>query len=229
MNGMRLPQGLVTGAVALWLALPVTARAQIYAGSESATGAVVLSNFRTEETSALVDGTTLPAEPAAAAPALPAAVTPPKPVPEVRASAELRSLVDTVAGRNRLSPALIHAVIAAESRYDPRAVSAKGAIGLMQLMPATGRRFGASDLYSAEQNVAAGASYLRWLMTMFDGHLDLVLAAYNAGEQAVIHAGCRVPAYPETQAYVKGILDRLERQSVTALRPGNHTISGGCA
>jgi lysozyme len=141
----------------------------------------------------------------------------------------LRSLVDAAAARQNLPSSLVHAVILAESRYDARAVSAKGAIGLMQVMPPTGRRFGASDLYSAEQNVAAGTGYLQSLMARFGGRLDLVLAAYNAGEQAVIRAGCRVPAYPETRAYVKGILERLDRQSEAAWRPGTLTGSGGCA
>ncbi len=212
--------------VALWLLAPAVARCQIYAGSESATGAVVLSNFRTASTADLVEGTTLPVEPAAPR-AVPAPVAP-APVAARPLSAELRTLVDTVASRNQLSPALIHAVIAAESRYDAKAVSAKGAIGLMQLLPATGRRFGARDLFSAEQNVTAGAGYLRWLMGLFDGDLELVLAAYNAGEQAVINAGCRVPAYPETQAYVKRILQNLERQHGAAPR-ARGAYAFGCA
>jgi len=229
MTGKQLFRWLAPAAVALWLLMPGMARCQIYAGSESATGAVVLSNFRTEEAATLVDGTTLPVEagaprapPPAAAPAKAAAVA------DIHPSAELRTLVDTVASRNKLSPALIHAVISAESRYDSRAVSAKGAIGLMQLLPATGKRFGAQDLFSVEQNVAAGAGYLRWLMGLFDGNLELVLAAYNAGEQAVINAGCRVPAYPETQAYVKRILDNLSRHHVGPLR-SNGTYASGCA
>ena len=136
--------------------------------------------------------------------------------------------LDRAANRHKLSPALLNAVIRAESAYDPLAVSPKGAIGLMQLLPATGQRFGARDLFSPEQNVDAGASYLRWLMALFDDHLDLVLAAYNAGEKAVIDAGCRVPAYPETQAYVKRILDDLERRG-EGPRSGHGAYAGGCA
>jgi len=198
---------LAPAALALWICVPGPAQAQIYAGTEAATGAVVLSNFRSDDAASVVEGTTPPAE--AAAIAATAASAPGRALARIVPSAQMRALVDSAASRNQLSPALIHAVIAAESRYDPRAVSAKGAIGLMQLMPTTGKRFGARDLYSAEQNVAAGASYLRWLMALFDGRVDLVLAAYNAGEQAVINAGCRVPAYPETQAYVRKILDHL--------------------
>ena len=193
MIGRSRIRPLACCVLALWLLAPGAARCQIYSGSEASTGAVVLSNFRSEETATIVDGTTPPVEPAAPQAAPPAASAPDRIETSVRPSAEVRTLVDTAAARNKLSPALIHAVILAESHYDPRAVSAKGAIGLMQLMPATGKRFGARDLFSAEQNIAAGASYLRWLMALFDGHLDLVLAAYNAGEQAVINAGCRVP------------------------------------
>ena len=227
MTGIPQLRFLVPGALALWLLVPDIACGQIYSGSEAGTGAVVLSNFRTEEAATLVDGTAPAIEPAAppqsAATSVSARID-----AGVHPSAELRNLVDKAAARNKLSPALVHAVILAESRYDPRAVSAKGAIGLMQLMPATGKRFGAQDLYSAEQNVAAGASYLRWLMGTFDGHLDLVLAAYNAGERAVINAGCRVPGYPETQAYVKSILDHLNQQALSYPRSSAAGIIG-CA
>lgn len=219
---------LASCVLALWLLAPGAARSQIYSGSEASTGAVVLSNFRSEETAVLVDGTTLPVEPAAPQ-TPPAAAAPARAEAIVRPSAEVRTLVDTAAARNKLSPALVHAVILAESHYDQRAVSPKGAIGLMQLMPATGKRFGARDLFSAEQNIAAGTSYLHWLMALFDGHLDLVLAAYNAGEQAVINAGCRVPVYPETQAYVKRILDRLNRQTVSYRRSPTGADTFGCA
>ena len=228
MIGSSQIRALACGVLALCLFAPGAARCQIYSGSEASTGAVVLSNFRSEETATIVDGTTPPVEPAAPqAPAI--ASAPARTVTIVHPSAEVRTLIDTAAARNKLSPALIHAVILAESHYDPRAVSAKGAIGLMQLMPATGKRFGARDLFSAEQNIAAGSSYLRWLMAMFDGHLDLVLAAYNAGEQAVINAGCRVPVYPETQAYVKRILERLNRQAVSYRRSPTGADSFGCA
>ena len=199
---------------ALLLLAPCAATGQIYAGAEADTGTLVLSNFRTERTPDPI-AATLPIAAAAAAPARPeraahAAVG-------ARPSAQLSLLIDAVARRNRLAPALLHAVIAAESGYDPRAVSARGAIGLMQLLPATGQRFGARDLFSVEQNIGAGAGYLSWLMTLFDSDLELVLAAYNAGEQAVIHAGRKVPPYPETQAYVRAVLRSLERSAALSL------------
>ena len=96
-----------------------------------------------------------------------------------------------------------------ESSYDARAVSPKGAKGLMQLMPDTARRFGVSDPFDPEQNVRAGATYLRSLLDLFKGDTRLALAAYNAGENAVIRSGNRIPAFAETQAYVPRVLTRL--------------------
>jgi lysozyme len=104
---------------------------------------------------------------------------------------------------------LLTAVIAVESGFDERAVSSKGAKGLMQLMPATARRFGVRDVFAAEQNLRAGAAYLRTLMNQFPENLQLALAAYNAGEGAVLRAGRRIPAFPETQQYVRKVLARL--------------------
>ena len=105
-----------------------------------------------------------------------------------------------------VDPALIHAVIAAESGYDPLARSHAGAAGLMQLMPATAKRFGANNRFDPAENIRAGTRYLRVLMDMFDNDLELVLAAYNAGENAVIRAGHRVPPYKETMTYVPRVL-----------------------
>ncbi|WP_404977229.1 MULTISPECIES: lytic transglycosylase domain-containing protein [unclassified Acidovorax] len=110
---------------------------------------------------------------------------------------------------------LLQAVIATESGFDALAVSPRGAVGLMQVMPATAERFGVAraprrtieqQLADPATNVAAGARYLRHLIDLFEGRLDLALAAYNAGEGAVRRAGDRIPAYRETQNYVKSVL-----------------------
>lgn len=110
---------------------------------------------------------------------------------------------------------LLKAVIATESGFDTQAISPKGAVGLMQLMPTTASRFGvaadkkrsvAQKLEDPATNLGAGASYLRYLLKMFDGRKDLALAAYNAGEGAVQRAGNQIPAYRETQNYVKSVL-----------------------
>ena len=119
-------------------------------------------------------------------------------------------LVERVASEVSLSPELLHAVIAVESNYDARAVSPKGAKGLMQLMPGTAYRLrGNGDPFDPEQNVRGGATYLRSLLDMFNGDARLALAAYNAGEAAVIRAGHRIPDFAETQAYVPKVLARL--------------------
>lgn len=105
-----------------------------------------------------------------------------------------------------LEPALLHAVISAESGYNPFARSPKGATGLMQLMPQTAQRYGAKNLLDPAQNIRAGAQYLRDLMDLFDNDLHLALAAYNAGENAVIRAGRRIPPYQETMTYVPRVI-----------------------
>ena len=115
-------------------------------------------------------------------------------------------LIDVAARENRLTPALVHAVVRAESAYRADAVSHKGAMGLMQLMPGTAKRFGVADAHDPQQNVRAGSKYLRQLLEMFDQDLRLALAAYNAGENAVIKHGYKVPPYQETQVYVDRVL-----------------------
>ena len=118
----------------------------------------------------------------------------------------LAPLIEAAAIRSRLKPELVHAVVRAESAYRTDAVSSKGAVGLMQLMPATARRLGVSDSYDARQNLDGGTRYLRQLLEMFDKDLRLALAAYNAGENAVIRYGRKVPPFPETQNYVKKVI-----------------------
>jgi soluble lytic murein transglycosylase-like protein len=115
-------------------------------------------------------------------------------------------IIERAAASQAIEPNLLRAVIVVESGFNSRAVSPRGAVGLMQLMPATARRFGASDLYDPRQNVAAGASYLRFLMDRFGHDLRLALAAYNAGEDAVTRSGGRIPQYAETQAYVPRVI-----------------------
>jgi soluble lytic murein transglycosylase-like protein len=115
-------------------------------------------------------------------------------------------LIESAARASELRPELVHAVVRAESAYRADAVSEKGARGLMQLMPATAERFGVTDLHDPRQNLRGGTRYLRELLKLFDNDLRLALAAYNAGENAVISSGRRVPPYPETQRYVEKVL-----------------------
>jgi len=118
-------------------------------------------------------------------------------------------LVEKIGEKHGVPAAFIHAVIRAESNYDPRAVSAKGAAGLMQLMPDTAERYGVKDIFDAADNLEGGVKYLKDLIQLYDGRRDLVLAAYNAGQAAVKKYG-GVPPYPETQAYIAVVRSSYE-------------------
>lgn len=131
-----------------------------------------------------------------------AAMVPTLTRPGTTADAAINNAVERAAAVHGVDAGLLHAVIKVESNYRHRAVSRAGAAGLMQLMPATAKRFGVADRFNIEQNVLGGAAYLKWLLARFSGDLDLVLAAYNAGEGAVQKHGNRIPPYRETQAYV---------------------------
>jgi soluble lytic murein transglycosylase-like protein len=120
-------------------------------------------------------------------------------------------LIDRTARRTEVHPALLKAVIAAESAFDPNAVSRAGAQGLMQLHPKTASRFGVTNPFDPAANVDGGARYLHYLLKRFDNNLELALAAYNAGEEAVERHGRHIPPYAETQAYVPTVL-RLYRR-----------------
>lgn len=109
-----------------------------------------------------------------------------------------------------VDPALVMAVVHVESGYDEVVKSRAGAVGLMQLMPATARRYGVSNRENPVQNVEAGVRYLRDLLSQFNFNIKLSLAAYNAGENAVIKYGNKIPPYPETQAYVKRVLAKYQ-------------------
>lgn len=119
---------------------------------------------------------------------------------------KLVPIIDVAAKSHGVDAKLVHAVIRAESGYNVRALSPKGAVGLMQLIPGTAQRYGVSNAYDPEQNINGGTRYLRDLLKMFNGNVELALAGYNAGENAVIRAGNRIPPYPETIAYVPKVL-----------------------
>jgi soluble lytic murein transglycosylase-like protein len=207
----------MTGAAlraCVWAALaaaPFSAYAQIYAGTSPQSGALILSSFASNDTSVLL----IPARPEVATAVAPVSSRPPGARKVV--SAELQRIVDSAASRSAISAQLIHAVIETESQYEPKAVSTRGAIGLMQLLPSTAKRFGAQDPFDPGQNVSAGAAYLKWLMGYFGDDLELVLAGYNAGEQAVVRAGRKIPPYAETQAYVKKVMATLQRATPAPL------------
>ena len=144
--------------------------------------------------------------------AIPEKVIPPAPAPgppsSAPADANVNELVASIAGRHDLEPLLVDSVIRVESNYNPYAISPKGAMGLMQLIPVTARRFGVSDTFRPEQNIEGGVRYLKYLMQLYNGDERLALAAYNAGEGAVAkYKG--IPPYPETQNYVYQVGKRL--------------------
>jgi len=138
--------------------------------------------------------------------------------PAINVAANRKKFSGTInyfAKQYRLPTPLLHAVITAESSYDPDAVSSAGAVGLMQLMPGTARRYGVTNRRNPYQNIKGGSSYLRDLLGMFDNNLVLALAAYNAGENAVIKYGNKIPPYRETQTYVKKVLDYYKQYKKT--------------
>jgi hypothetical protein len=127
--------------------------------------------------------------------------------------------------RNSVDPLLLYSIMHQESSFKPRAVSYKGARGLMQLMPPTAVRFGVSNIWDAKQNIEGGARYMRFLLDLFSGDVNLALAGYNAGEGAVIKYGYNIPPYSETQEYVRRIGRRysLIRDPLAAAHASNLT------
>ena len=122
--------------------------------------------------------------------------------------AELNAMVNRIAGEQGVEAPLVHSVIVAESNYNPTAVSAKGAQGLMQLIPSTARRFGVSNSFDPADNIQGGVRYLRYLLDYYHGDYTKSIAAYNAGEGAVDKYN-GVPPYAETLGYVRTVSQRL--------------------
>jgi soluble lytic murein transglycosylase-like protein len=174
------------------LLVPALASAQIYAWRDSK-GTLVLSDKPIDAPTAVYE--------VAGAPAY--RTTTPAESPIVEDS--LDSLVLEHAQRHALRPELVRAVIQVESGFNPRARSPKGAMGLMQLMPATARELGVTNPYDPAQNIRGGTAYLRQLLDRYDGDERLALAAYNAGASAVDRYGRNVPPYHETRDYVRRI------------------------
>jgi len=123
-------------------------------------------------------------------------------------NAAIDALVQEAAAQNGLDPCLIFSIMRAESAFNRSAVSVKGAMGLMQLMPATATRFGVTNFFDPRENVLGGSRYLRWLLDRFNGDVRLAIAGYNAGEGAVEFYGDRIPPFLETQNYVRTIYTR---------------------
>lgn len=180
-------------------AAPGFARADVYSFTDT-NGVTHFSNVPTDSRFTL-----LIAAPSADAPAKAGSVD------WLARSAQYDGVIRGAAKEATIQAALVRAVIVVESGFNPRAVSKKGAIGLMQLQPATAKRYGVTNIFDPEQNVRAGARYLSDLLTRFHSNLELALAAYNAGEDAVERYGRHVPPYRETLAYVPSVMRVYQR------------------
>lgn len=198
---------LVAGMLLLGCWPYSTAWADIYAYTAD-DGSVTLSNVPTD--GRFTPLITTPVQPDAA----PAVATAPETAPGLAGKAGYEQIVDEVSRTYGVDSALLHAVISVESRYNPKAVSKKGAAGLMQLMPRTAKRYGVTNALDPLQNVTGGAQYLRDLLRMFNNNVSLAVAAYNAGEQAVAAHGNRIPPYRETRRYVPRVLDFYRRYQI---------------
>jgi len=142
----------------------------------------------------------------------------PSPAKLAARRAQYERTIASIGRQENVYPELLHAVVRAESAYDPTAVSPAGAAGLMQLMPATAARYRVENLQDPNENLRGGARYLRDLLDMFGNDLQLALAAYNAGENAVVQSGNRIPPYPETQRYVRRVLQFLWAERTSAFK-----------
>lgn len=209
-----LPARLTRWVVAGLLCVCTAARADLYTYTDDA-GVLHITDSPTDTRYALTltEPKPAPATVTAATNAnrVTAAYAPPVATASSAAQAAAwQPLIESAAARHNISAALVRAVIHTESSFNPRALSPAGARGLMQLMPATAQRYGVTNAFDPEQNVYAGVRYLAELMAMFKNDLTLALAAYNAGENAVVQHGNKVPPYRETQretqAYVPKVL-----------------------
>jgi soluble lytic murein transglycosylase-like protein len=192
---------ILLGAVLLSATVPAVAQAQIYASLDSA-GNLVLSDKPINPTTLIK---TYPVPNAIGVRATKGVVS-----PQLRdRAAQYDTLIEENATAHGVSAHLVRAVIQQESGFNPRATSHKGAMGLMQLMPATAAELGVSDPYNPSENIRGGVAYLKGLLVKFQQNVELALAAYNAGPTAVTKYGA-IPPYRETQNYVTRITSAVD-------------------
>lgn len=190
---------ILTTAVLAWLAILPPAQADVYI-SVSANGSYVLSNVHRPGR----HYQRVVAEPGGVA-------VVGSGVPQLITGMPYAELIAAAAQANDVPAALLHAVVQAESRYNPNARSPKGAVGLMQLMPDTARELGVDDALDPAANLQGGARYLKRMLTLFDNDVSLAVAAYNAGPDAVMSRGKVIPPFAETQRYVPSVMKQYRR------------------
>ncbi|RQR93339.1 MULTISPECIES: lytic transglycosylase domain-containing protein [unclassified Burkholderia] len=194
---------VVAACAGIGSAWSCAAHAQIF-GMVAKNGVIVLTNVPTTVNLKVIVAAARPA-------ARPAASTTKRVAPKHVVASSFEDVIAEASRSFNVPPELLRAVIDVESGYNPKAVSDKGALGLMQLMPETARRFSGGDMFDPRANVLTGARYLRFLLNLFKENVELTLAAYNAGENAVIRAGYRIPSMPQTREYVPRVLARYKR------------------
>jgi soluble lytic murein transglycosylase-like protein len=140
----------------------------------------------------------------------------------------IQLLIDSISKNHGVDPQLVTAMMKTESNFNRWAVSSKGALGLMQLIPETGRRFGVRDFFDPRQNIEGGVRYLKFLLQKFNGNIELSLAAYNAGENVVARFG-RVPPIQETQDYVRKIRAIYKQSSAAAAKENAPKLEASAA
>jgi len=199
-NGRITRVAIAVMAAGVWLSLSVPSQAQI-ASYVDEHGKLVFINGDSTKRSG---GSTISSPSASRTESAAQSANPP--------DEKLDQIVQEAAERHNLDPALVRAVISTESGWNPTAISRKGAVGLMQLIPATAERFGVGNSFDPAQNVEGGTSYLKELLDRYNGDLTKSLAAYNAGERAVDESG-GIPAFPETQRYVQKVTNAYFRPS----------------
>jgi len=203
--------GIVLTAAATVATFPLPAAAQIYLRTDPH-GREIWSDHPIDQPTAVY--------------AVPGATTQysTRPVADPASASVFDSLVMEHATRQALRPELVRAVIQVESGFNPRALSAKGAMGLMQLMPATARSLGVRNAYDPAENIRGGTTYLRKLLDRYDGNEELALAAYNAGAGAVDRYGKQIPDYRETRDYVKKVSAKAGRTPAVSLAGGKLVV-----
>ncbi|MFN0160525.1 MAG: lytic transglycosylase domain-containing protein [Burkholderiales bacterium] len=200
---------VLAAVLGLWLSVPA-AMAAVYVSFDEQ-GVPRFASQPLDESYVLVveDGAQAGVAPAQALALQPAGRSPARKEPREAVG----RMVERAAARHALDPLLLRAVARVESGFDTRAVSPRGAAGVMQLMPATARQYGVADRFDAERNIDAGARHLKALLLRHGGNVALALAAYNAGEGAVARHGLRVPPFRETMLYVPQVLAAQHSQA----------------